>query len=158
MCSGKSAAEDQRDSEENVGRGLGLRKWCRLTLGVRRRHLTQRVACGHKPRGAKGTRGRGSGTAQIHFWRGRYLGPETSIPGRSVGDGWVLMLAKFIHTATGRQIQLVSISLFENTYSKRSRSQEQFQDPVLVPSHPQPQNHLSMEAHDPTDPSLFLLP
>lgn len=43
-----SAAEVHRASEETVGRVLGVRKWCRLTLGVRSR-LTQRVACGHRP-------------------------------------------------------------------------------------------------------------
>lgn len=90
VCSVMSAAEAHRASEETVGRALGVRKWHRLTLGVRR-HLTQRVASGHRPGGAKGTScgpGRGAGTAQIHFWRGRHLGPETSIPGRSVGGAW----------------------------------------------------------------------
>lgn len=98
MCSVKSAAEDHRVSEENVGRALEIRKWCRLTLGVSS-HLTQRVPCGHT--GLKKQRvqvvggpGRGAGTAQTHFWRGRHMEPETFIPGRSVGGAGGLMLVR----------------------------------------------------------------
>lgn len=50
--------------------------------------------------------GRGAGTALIHFWRGRHLGPETrrQVCGRGPAG---LMLVKFINTAMGRQIHMI---------------------------------------------------
>lgn len=79
-----------------MGEGTGDQKMVQAYIGGKQLPYSESAMWAHRPEGAKSTNGggpgRGAGMAQIHFWRGRHMGPETFIPGRSVGGAGGLLV------------------------------------------------------------------